>query len=232
MTLLRRFWPLLPIAAALVLFIALGLPHWLSWGALAHREAALQALVDRHPIAAALAFILLYGVVTALAVPESAVVTVAGGLLFGTVLGSVCTVLGATGGAVLLFLAARSTLRPLLVRRAGRFLRRVGPALERDGFNALLALRLLPVLPFWLLNLAPALVGMRLAPYTAATFLGIIPGTVVFSSIGAGLGDALARGDPPNLDIVLSPGILGPLAGLATLALLPIALRRLRRRDG
>ena len=107
--------------------------------------------------------------------------------------------LGATGGAVLLFLAARSTLRPLLARRARPFLERVGPALERDGFSYLLALRLLPVLPFWLLNLAPALVGMRLAPYTAATFLGIIPGTVVFASIGAGLGDVLASGGPPHL---------------------------------
>jgi uncharacterized membrane protein YdjX (TVP38/TMEM64 family) len=232
MTVLRRFWPLLPIAAALVLFVAFGLPHQLSWAALAHREAALQGLVDRHPITAALAFTALYGVITALAVPESAVVTVVGGLLFGTILGAVCTVVGATGGAVLLFLAARSTLRPMLARRARPFLERVGPALERDGFNALLALRLLPVLPFWLLNLAPALVGMRLAPYTAATFLGIIPGTVVFASIGAGLGDTLASGEPPDLSVVLSPGILGPLAGLAALALLPIALRRLRRRDG
>ncbi len=232
MTILRRFWPLLPIAAALVLFVALGLSHQLSWAALARREAALQALVDGHPVSAAIGFTLLYASLTALAVPESAVVTVAGGLLFGTILGAACAVVGATSGAVLLFLAARSTLRPLLARRARPFLERVGPALEQDGFNALLALRLLPVLPFWLLNIAPALVGMRLAPYTAATFLGIIPGTVVFASIGAGLGGTLAHGEPPHLGVVLSPAILGPLAALAALALLPIALRRLRRRNG
>jgi uncharacterized membrane protein YdjX (TVP38/TMEM64 family) len=232
MTTLRRFWPLLLIAAALALFVAFGLPHQLSWAALAHREVALQRLVGHHPVAAALAFTVLYAALTSLAVPESAVVTVAGGLLFGTVLGAICTVLGATAGAIVLFLAARSTLRPLLERRARLFLKRVGPALERDGFNALLALRLLPIMPFWLMNLAPALAGMRLVPYAAATFIGIIPGTIVFTSIGAGLGDTLARGEAPDLSVVLSPSILGPLAGLAALALLPIALRRLRRRGG
>lgn len=230
MTALRRFWPLLPIAAALVLFTVLGLSHRLSWAMLAHQKAALQGMVDGHPVLGALAFTALYGVVTALAVPESAVVTIAGGLLFGTVVGSVCTVLGATAGSVLLFLAARSTLRPLIAHRIQPWLDRVRPALERDGFNALLAMRLLPIFPFWLINLAPAVIGMRLAPYTAATFLGIIPGTVVFAAIGAGLSGTIAHGDPPNLDALLSPAVLAPLAGMAVLALLPILLRWLRRR--
>jgi uncharacterized membrane protein YdjX (TVP38/TMEM64 family) len=109
---------------------------------------------------------------------------------------------------------------------------RIALILERDGFNALLALRLIVVVPFWLANLAPALVGMRLAPFALATFIGIIPGTAVFASIGAGLGDILAAGNVPDLRAVASPSILLPLTGLALLSLLPIAWRRLRRSNG
>jgi len=111
---------------------------------------------------------------------------IAGGLLFGPLLAVVCIVPGATVGAILLFLAARSALGGPLRRRAASLLDRVRPGLERDGFSYLLSLRLLPVVPFWLLNLAAALVGMRLAPFVAATAIGIIPGALLFATVAPG----------------------------------------------
>jgi len=154
---------------------------------------------------------------------------VAGGVLFGLAAGSIYAVLGAWLGAILVFLAARYALGELLERRAGKLLDRVRPGLQRDGFSYLLALRLLPIVPFWLMNLAPALAGMRLAPYAAATLLGIVPATIVFVSLGAGFGDALSAGQQPDLSIVFRPAVLLPLLGLAVLALLPIGVRQWRR---
>ena len=112
---------------------------------------------------------------------------------------------------------------------AAGFLDAVRAGLRRDGFSYLLAIRLVPAFPFWLVNLAAALSGMRLLPYAAATVLGIMPATFVYASIGAGLGDVLSTGGRPDLTVVFSPRILGPLIGLAALSLLPVAWRRWKR---
>jgi uncharacterized membrane protein YdjX (TVP38/TMEM64 family) len=222
---LRRFLPLLLILVAIAAAWGFGLPRQLSWEALASHQAWLRQIIDGHPILAPACYAVLYAAVTALSIPEGAVVTVAGGLMFGTVLGAALTVLGATVGAILLFLAARTALAGPVAKRAGPLLARIRPGLERDGFSYLLALRLIPVVPFWLVNLAPALVGMRLAPYALATLIGIIPGTVVFASIGAGVGGVLAAGQRPDLSAVLSASVLLPLVGLALLSLVPVAWR-------
>lgn len=142
----------------------------------------------------------------------------------------------ATAGATLIFLAARAGLGDAMHRRlvagsADGELRRFEAGLRRDAFNYPLMVRLVPAFPFWLVNLAPAFLGIRLRSYVAATFLGIIPGTAVFSWIGAGLGEVFARGEEPDLGLILDPVILGPIVGLALLALLPVVLRRLRGRE-
>jgi uncharacterized membrane protein YdjX (TVP38/TMEM64 family) len=224
----RPLLPLLLILGALGAAWAVGVPRLLSWHALAEHQAWLTHVVGTHPVAAGSAYLLLYTLLTALSIPEGAVLTVLGGFLFGTVIGTTLTVLGATAGAVLLFLAVRHALAPALAQRAGPWLARVRPGLERDGFGYLLAVRLIPVVPFWLLNLASALAGMRLAPYTLATLIGIIPGTAVFTSIGAGLGTLLAAGETPDLSVILSARILLPLLGLSALSLLPVLWRRWR----
>jgi uncharacterized membrane protein YdjX (TVP38/TMEM64 family) len=141
-------------------------------------------------------------------------------------------VVGATIGAILLFLAARSALAPLLATRAGPFLDRVRPGLQRDGFSYLLVMRLIPVVPFWLTNLAPALVGIPLATFAGATFIGIMPATFVFASIGAGVEVVLAAGGQPDVSLIWSPPVLLPLVGLAVLSLLPVAWRRWGTRNG
>jgi uncharacterized membrane protein YdjX (TVP38/TMEM64 family) len=128
----------------------------------------------------------------------------------------------------LLFLVARSAIGDALRKRAGPFLTRMEEGFRRDAFNYLLFLRLVPAFPFWAVNLAPALLGMRLAPFVAATMIGIIPGTMVYTAFGAGLGQIFDAGAEVNLKDVFSPTLIAALIGLGLLALLPIAVRRLR----
>jgi uncharacterized membrane protein YdjX (TVP38/TMEM64 family) len=229
---IARLWPVAVVLLALAAAYALGLHRYVSFETLGQRRRALQALVMGHPVLAGAIYVAAYIAIVAISLPGSLVMTIAGGLLFGTAIGAACAVVGATAGAVLLFLAARYAIGDLLAARAGPFMERIRAGLEADGFSYLLALRLVPVFPFWLMNLAPALVRMRLAPFAAATFLGIIPGTAVFASIGAGLGAVLAEGRQPDVSVALRPQVILPLLGLALLSLLPIAVRRSRARPG
>lgn len=229
--LLRRLlplWPLLLLVLALAIAWELGLTGSLSFPALARHQADLNRLVARHPWAAPAVYVTVYAVAVAISLPGGAVLTAAGGLLFGIVLGGSLAALGASLGAIALFLIARSALRPLMLRYAGPLSERLRPGIERDGFSYLLALRLIPAFPFWLVNLAPALFGMRLAPYSLATILGILPGTFLFASIGAGLSTLLAAGRMPDAALIFSPRVLGPLLGLALISLLPVIWRRVR----
>jgi len=228
MPLLKRLLPLLPLALVLGAGYALGLQRELNWASLAARQTALHALVEARPLTAGLVYIVGYATAVAVSFPGAVVLTVAGGLLFGTLAGTAMTVTAATLGSALIFLAARSALGPLLAARAGPFLDRFRAGLRRDAFSYVLAMRLIPVIPFWVVNLAPALLGVRLAPFLLATLLGIIPATTVFSSIGAGIGDVLAAGERPDLTVILSPPVLLPLLGLAMLSLAPVAWRRFK----
>jgi len=231
MQLFRRFWPIVLLLVAIAAAWASGLTRQLSWASLAHHQATLAAWVGSHPVLAPLLYVVIYAGAVLLSLPEAAVLTVAAGLLFGTLSGGILAVLGSSAGAIGLFVAVRYHLADAIAARRGRLLDAAREALQRDGFSYLLALRLVPAFPFWLVNLAAALSGMRLLPYAAATVLGIMPATFVYASIGASLGDVLATGGRPDLAVIFSPRILGPLIGLALLSLLPVAWRRWRRSD-
>ncbi len=205
-----------------------GVGEILTWSMLARQQGNLLALVDAHPVLAALGYMVLYTAWVALSIPEASLVTVAGGLLFGTVLGGTMAVLSATAGAVIVFLIARSAFAAAVTRRAGTSLNRFRARLHQDGFSYLLALRLVPT-PFWLVNLAAALCGMRLLPYAGATLIGVIPITFVLTWVGAGMGAVLASGRSPDVGVVFSARVLTPLLLLAVLALLPVAWRTMRR---
>ena len=223
---MARAWPLLAIAAALALAYATGLHRLLSWPALVAHEQALRAMAAARPMATAAAYVALYICVVTSGIPGAVWMTLAGGLLFGTARGAALAVLGAGTGGVLIFLAARHLLAGLVRRHAPpALMHRVREGIDRDGFSYLLAIRLVPLVPFWLTDLAAAASGLRLAPYAAATFIGIVPATTIFASIGAGLDGMLARGQRPDLGLVLTPPVLLPLLGLAALSLLPVAWR-------
>lgn len=223
---------LLPIGALLVLLLIAwgsGLTRELSWDGLIARRGELGALVSAHPATAPLLYIGVYIAVVALSVPgAAAILTMTGGMLFGLLAGAAAACAGATLGAVTAFLAARYAFAGPLAGLAGPWLNRFRAGLEKDGFSYVLALRLMPVFPFWLVNLAPALLGMRLAPFATATAIGIVPGTVVFASIGAGLDRVIAAGGQPKLSFAL----FLPLAGLGVLSLAPVVWRKWKTAHG
>lgn len=228
---MKRALPLLLLVLLATATWALGLTDYLSWAELGRHQATLRQAVADQPVLAPLVYVAVYALFVALSLPQAVVVTITGGLLFGTLAGGALAVTGATIGAIILFLLARSAFGAASAQRGGAFLQTVREGLARDGFNYLLAIRLIPVFPFWLVNLAAALGGMRLGPYAAATLIGIAPGTFVFASVGAGIGSVLATGGQPDLSIILSWPVLGPLLGLAALSLLPVAWRHWRKAD-
>jgi uncharacterized membrane protein YdjX (TVP38/TMEM64 family) len=229
---LRRWLPLLVLLAAIAAFFALGLGRYLTFQALAEHRDWLLGEVARLGPAAALAFIAIYAVVVALSVPGGAVLTVTGGFLFGTWLGGLYALIGATIGATIIFLVARTSLGEPLRRRAGPFLRKVEAGFQEDAASYLLVLRLIPLFPFWLVNLVPAFFGVSLRVFVIGSFFGMAPGTFVYASLGEGVGAIIAAGQSPDLGIIFQWRVLGPLVALAVLALLPVGYKRLKRQRG
>jgi uncharacterized membrane protein YdjX (TVP38/TMEM64 family) len=224
----RRLAPVAILLLGLALFLLLGLERYFSFEMLSRNHAALTSWVGEHAVAAALLYVLAYALVVAFSLPIAVVVTTVGGFLFGIWLGAVLSVIGATLGSIAVFLAARTAFYDLFHARAGRALARLEEGFRRDSFSYLLFLRLVPVFPFWLVNIVPALLGMKLGPYALATLIGIIPGALVYSSVGAGLGVLIDSGKMPDLAIIFEWQILLPLFGLAALALVPVLYTRLR----
>lgn len=220
--------------AILIVLIAavwgLGLGDRLSWSALADYQTTMTAWVTAHPWLAPCLFLVIYTTSVTLSLPQAALLTLIGGLLFGTAAGGALAVTGATTGAVLLFLIARSAFAEPLARRGGAALGKLREELKRNGIAYLLALRLVPVVPFWLLNLAAPLCGMRLRHFTIATLIGIMPATFITASIGAGLGGVLTKGEKPDFGVLFSWPVLGPLLALAVLSLMPVIWRKWRAR--
>ena len=224
---LRRYAPLAILAVAGIGFIAAGWHRYVSFSAIADNRVWLCNLAARLGVAAVIGYVAVYAAAVAMSLPGAAALTIAGGFLFGTWLGGGCAVIGATLGATAVFLAARAGFSGL-ARRAGPRLGKLEAGFAAHAFNYLLALRLVPLFPFWLVNLAPALAGVGPRTFMLATCLGIIPGTFVYASLGNGLRTAV---EEPDLGILLRPGVFGPMLGLAGLALVPVCCRR-RRRGG
>ena len=227
---LLRFLPLALIAAGMAAAFLSGLHRHLGWEALRDARFALLDLVAAHPVAAPAAYVLAYVCVTAFSLPGAAAMTLAGGFLFGTLAGGGLAVVGATIGATAVFAAARTALGDRLRLRTGGMLARIEEGFRRDAASYLLFLRLVPAFPFFVVNIAAALLGARPAIFVATTLVGIVPGTLVFASIGAGLGSVFDAGARPDLSVALSWPVLGPLLGLGVLALLPVAWRRIAGR--
>jgi uncharacterized membrane protein YdjX (TVP38/TMEM64 family) len=221
---LVRWAPLAAVALALALGYVLGLHEYFSLAALRRSHESLAAFVGKNPILAAACYVLVYATAVTLSFPGASFLTIAGGFMFGWVLGTVMAVVAATLGATLIFLIARTSLGELLAEKAGPRVQRLRRGFQEEGFNYLLFLRLVPLFPFWLVNLAAALFGMRIVPYVAATAIGIVPATFVYSYFGQGLRSALGGGGSPA-----SAELLTALALLGGMALIPVAVRKWRR---
>ena len=225
-SLLQRWLPLLILIAGFALFFILDLQRFVRLETLRENREALATWVEANGIWAPLAYIIVYALMVAFSVPGALVATLTGGFLFGTWAGGAYTIVGATTGATIVFLAARTALGDTLRRKAGPNIRKMEQGFRENAFSYLLILRLIPLFPFFLVNLAPAFLGVPLRTYMAATFIGIMPGTFVFASVGNGLGALFEQGREPDVGIIFEPQILGPILGLAVLALLPVIYRK------
>ena len=218
----------------------------ISLEALVRHRMAIDAFVSEHRVLALLAYIALYIAAVALSLPGAVFLTVAGGFLFGIAVGASAAVIGATAGATLIFLVARTALGEPLLRRAGPRAKQLAKGFRDDAFSYLLFLRLVPAFPFFLVNLVPAFAGVRLGTFVAATALGIIPATCVFVFAGQGLDSvitvqknlyqaclAAGRSDCRlafDATDALTPQLIGALLALGLLALVPVVVKRLRAR--
>jgi uncharacterized membrane protein YdjX (TVP38/TMEM64 family) len=222
----RRFWIALCVVALLLAARLTPLGELLSLETLARHQATLTDLVARHAALAAAGYVLLYVTVVAFSLPGATVMTLAGGLLFGAALATGLAVVAATIGATLVFLFARRLFGADALARLGPGAERLASGIRKEAASYLLVLRLVPLFPFFLVNLVPAFAGVRLPVFVVTTLFGILPGTAVFALAGAGLGEVLAAGGDFEIGRVLTPQVLAALLGLAALSLAAIPLRR------
>lgn len=224
--------PILLILATAVLGAVL-LRDQLSFEALSRHRAALLEFRDAHYLAAVVMFVAAYAGLVALSLPGALVATLTGGFLFGLFPGVLLNVTGATIGAVAVFLAARAGFGAALSDRiaaGGGAAARLMAGLRENELSVLFLMRLIPAVPFFLANLIPAALGVGLGRFALTTFFGIMPGALVYTWVGAGLGEVFARGETPDLGLLFEPQVLGPILALAALAALPIVIRALRPR--
>ncbi len=243
----KRWFPLALIAVLMVVFYVLGLHEHLSLQRIAENRQTLRNFILHNWLSALLIYGLIYACAVALSVPGATLLTIVGGLLFGWLAGALAAIIAATAGATVIFLAAKTSFEDVLTRKAGSLVRRIQAGFVRDAFSYLLFLRLTPVVPFWLVNIAAALAHVRLRTFVGATLLGIIPAAFAFSFVGSGLDSLIdsqksayetclaQNGNAPcsfdlSLSHLVTPQILWALAALGVAALIPVAARRLRAR--
>ncbi len=226
----RKAMPLavIGLGAALGFFF---LRDVLSFEALAENREALLAWRDSNYLLTVLVFMLAYVAVVALSLPGASILTLLGGFLFGLFPGVLYIVLAATIGAVAIFMAAKMGLGDALQSRldgSSGMIKRIRDGIKEDEISYLFLMRLVPAVPFFAANLVPALAGVSLRNFAVTTFLGIIPGSLAFTWIGAGLSEVFARGETPSLDIIWQWYVIGPILVLCALAALPIVLKRMK----
>jgi uncharacterized membrane protein YdjX (TVP38/TMEM64 family) len=247
----RRWLPLVVLLAAMAVVFAMGWHKLLTLETIGRNYETLRAFIASNLVVALLLYMLIYIAAVALSLPGGLAMTLAGGLLFGWKIGAAATVVAATVGAVLLFLAAKTSLGDSLAARAGPWLGRLRDGFKDNALSYMLFLRLVPVFPFFIVNLAPALLGVPLSTYVIGTFFGIIPGTVAFSVAGAGLGSVveaqnavhaacLARqaGEPSlscpytiDTSSLITGELLAAFVLIGLMALIPVAAKKWSARN-
>jgi uncharacterized membrane protein YdjX (TVP38/TMEM64 family) len=226
----RRLALIGAFAALIAAFFAYDLDALISYQGLAENEAALKRAVADNLLVTILAYMAVYITAVAFSLPGALWLSLAGGLMFGTWAGGLIIIFAATIGASGLFVVARYIVGDALRARGGSkwgpSLQKFEAAFNRDAWSYMLILRLLPIFPFFIVNLGAALVGVRFPVFLLTTFFGIMPGTFVFASIGNGISVLLQAGQQPDLSVMTDPQILGPLVALALLSLAPVLWRK------
>ena len=222
----RRLWPLALIAVALAAAWASGVHKYLSLETLREQQGVLRAFVSEHFVLAIAIYVAVYASATMLMLPGALWITIAGGFLFGLWGGTPATIVGATLGASALFFAAKSSVGAALRERAGPFVQKMEKGFQEDAVSYMFALRFLPVVPFPVANIAPAIFGAKYRDYVLTTALGIVPGVLAYTWIGAGLGATFAAGGEPDLASVAG-NLIPAFIALGVVSLLPVAYKKM-----
>lgn len=223
--LIKRLWPIGVLLALAIGLYASGVLNYANFTTLKLHRDAVQLFVHTHPILAPLIYIGIYIASTALSLPIAIFLSISGGFLFPQPWCSIYTVIGATIGATIFFLAAKTLVGDSIKKRAGPLLKKVKKGFQKDAVSYMLFLRFVPIIPFWLTNAAPAFFGISLLPFVLTTFFGIIPGVVVFTQAGRGIDSILEQGDSFSVHTLFTKDIIFALAGLAILSLIPVVVR-------
>ena len=217
---------LLIIAAFGLIFFS----EWISFEALKENRSEISEFRDKNLTLSIVIFWVFYVILVVFSLPGAAVASVSGGFLFGLGAGLLINITAASTGAALLFLLVRYGMASFKYIKSNtlnsNFVFQIKNALVTNQISIMLTLRLVPVVPFFLANILPALVGVRLFNFIWTTIIGIIPGGIVFTWIGVGVGEVFDRNEYPNFELLFSPVILGPILGLVALLILPMILRR------
>ena len=237
---LKQWLPLVLVLLVLVAGYFSGLKDYISLSNLIEQRENINVFVSNNYVSAIVIYVLVYTLLVAISFPGASALSVTSGLVFGWFVAGVATVTAATLGAVIIFLIARSSLGNILKNRAGGFMSKMVEGFQKDAFQYLLTLRLIPAFPFWAVNIVPALLNMKLAPYAIATFIGIIPGTFAFTYLGSGLDSVIAEQERANpgcaeagtceieIGALVTTELLLALAFLALLSFLPFIIKKLR----
>ncbi len=212
------------VAALVAAFFIFDLGRFLTLESLKANRIALRSYYEDHSFLMAGGFILLYIAQTALSLPGAAILSLAAGAVFGAVMGTVYVNIGATIGASMAFLVARYLFHDVIQNKFGPRLEKINTELETRGFNYLLFLRLVPVFPFFLINLGAGLTKIPLRTFFFGTMIGIIPGSFVFCNAGASLAAI------NSVSEVASPRVLGSFALLGVFALIPALYQKMRKK--
>lgn len=228
---IKRWMLLGVLLLTLVLFFVFHLDRYLSFSTLHQHRQFFLTWTAEHYLLASLIYLLIYIIVVAVSLPGAALLTMVGGFLFGIVWGTFYVIISATLGATVIFLAVKFALEPWILKKTSRFMTNMRQGFQQNAFQYLLFLRLIPLFPFWVVNIVPAVLGVRLLTFITATFIGIIPGSLIYVVIGNSMGHILDQNQQPDFNIILTPYILFPLIGLALLSLLPILYKGLKKPD-
>jgi uncharacterized membrane protein YdjX (TVP38/TMEM64 family) len=227
-----RFGPALLVLVAIVLIVRSGLLGRLSLEGLKDSRHDLLDLVRAHPLESLGLYAAVYVATVALSLPTALILTLTGGFLFGPWIGGATAAVSCALGATIVFLISRLAAGDAVAAKTGPRVRAVAEEIRKDAFFYILTLRLVPVTPFWLTNVAAGLIAIPVATFAGATLIGILPVSLIYAGIGSGLDAVFASGAPLSLHALITPRIVLPLIGLAALAVLPILYQRRRNRRG
>ncbi len=227
-----RVLPIAILVAGFAAFFVFDLNSYISLDALTTHQDQLKLWVDNYGVLTGVVFTTIYAVAVAFSIPGAVFITIAGGLMFGPYLATFYVVIGATIGALAVFIAARYAFQDFFRQKVGSAAKRMEAGFRANELTYMFILRLVPLFPFWLVNLVPAFLGVSVRTYVICTLIGIIPGAFVYSLVGDGAGAVLEAGGDLNLAIIFEPRFLAPIVGLAVLACVPIVYKRIRTRRG